>query len=129
MDEDEKEMLFEAHARLANNRDKKPPPGFYDVADEDRPIELNKFPTTIEELEGERRRRVDKEARLRKQDAARNKIAQMQDAPSAILQANKLNDPETVKKRSKLNLPARLIPDHELEAIAKIGIASDLMEE
>ncbi|KAI3458731.1 hypothetical protein Pfo_015394 [Paulownia fortunei] len=178
MDEDEKEMLSEARARLANTRgkkakrkarekqleearrlaslqkrrelkaagidirqrkrkrkgidynaeipfEKKPPPGFYDVTDEDRPAELVKFPTTIEELEGERR--VDREARLRKQDVARNKIAERQDAPSAILQANKLNDPETLRKRSKLNLPAPQIPDHELEAIAKIGIASDLV--
>ncbi|KAL6505159.1 Cell cycle serine/threonine-protein kinase cdc5/MSD2 [Orobanche gracilis] len=178
MDEDEKEMLSEARARLANTRgkkakrkarekqleearrlaslqkrrelkaaginirqrkrkrrgidynaeiafEKKPPPGFYDVADEDRPTELVKFPTTIEELEGERR--VDKEARLRKHDIARNKVAERQDAPSAILQANKLNDPEAVRKRSKLNLPAPQIPDHELEAIAKIGIASDLV--
>ncbi|XP_051119941.1 cell division cycle 5-like protein [Andrographis paniculata] len=178
MDEDEKEMLSEARARLANTRGKKakrkarekqleearrlaslqkrrelkaagidvrhrkrkrrgidynteipfekrPPPGFYDVTDEDRPTELVKFPTTIEELEGERR--VDREARLRKQDVARNKIAQRQDAPAAIMQANKLNDPETVRKRSKLNLPAPQIPDHELEAIAKMGIASDLV--
>ncbi|XP_075089622.1 cell division cycle 5-like protein [Nicotiana tabacum] len=178
MDEDEKEMLSEARARLANTRgkkakrkarekqleearrlaslqkrrelkaagidarqrkrkrrgidynaeipfEKKPPPGFYDVAEEDRPVEQPKFPTTIEELEGERR--VDKEARLRKQDIARNKIAERQDAPTAILHANKLNDPEAVRKRSKLNLPAPQIPDHELEAIAKIGIASDLL--
>ncbi|GFQ07452.1 cell division cycle 5-like protein [Phtheirospermum japonicum] len=178
MDEDEKEMLSEARARLANTRgkkakrkarekqleearrlaslqkrrelkaagidirqrkrkrrgidynaeipfEKKPPPGFYDIAEEDRPAELVNFPTTIEELEGERR--VDKEARLRKQDIARNKIAERQDAPSAVLQANKLNDPEAVRKRSKLNLPAPQIPDHELEAIAKIGIASDLV--
>ncbi|KAL8518249.1 hypothetical protein ACS0TY_009568 [Phlomoides rotata] len=178
MDEDEKEMLSEARARLANTRGKKakrkarekqleearrlaslqkrrelkaagidvrhkkrkrrgidynaeipfekrPPPGFYDIADEDQPAELVRFPTTIEELEGERR--VDKEARLRKQDVAKNKIAQRQDAPSAILQANKLNDPEAVRKRSRLNLPAPQIPDHELEAIAKIGIASDLL--
>ncbi|CAA0828074.1 Cell division cycle 5-like protein [Striga hermonthica] len=178
MDEDEKEMLSEARARLANTRgkkakrkarekqleearrlaslqkrrelkaagidvrhrkrkrrgidynaeipfEKKPPPGFYDVADEERPAELVKFPTTIEELEGERR--VDREARLRKQDIARNKIAQRQDTPSAILQANRLNDPEAVRKRSKLILPAPQIPDHELEAIAKIGIASDLL--
>ncbi|KAI3470679.1 hypothetical protein Pfo_027342 [Paulownia fortunei] len=178
MDEDEKEMLSEARARLANTRgkkakrkarekqleearrlaslqkrrelkaagidirqrkrkrrgidyngeipfEKKPPPGFYDVTDEDQPAELVKFPTTIEELEGERR--VDREARLRKQDIARNKIAERQDTPSAILQANKLNDPEAVRKRFKLNLPAPQIPDHELEAIAKIGIASDLV--
>ncbi|KAJ8760573.1 hypothetical protein K2173_015240 [Erythroxylum novogranatense] len=178
MDEDEKEMLSEARARLANTRGKKakrkarekqleearrlaslqkrrelkaagidtrhrkrkrrgidynaeipfekrPPPGFFDVTDEDRPVEHVQFPTTIEELEG--KRRVDVEAQLRKQDIARNKIAQRQDAPSAILQANKLNDPETVRKRSKLMLPAPQISDRELEDIAKIGYASDIM--
>lgn len=178
MDEDEKEMLSEARARLANTRGKKakrkarekqleearrlaslqkrrelkaagidtrnrkrkrkgidynaeipfekrPPPGFFDVADEDRLVEQPNFPTTIEELEG--KRRVDVEAQLRKQDIAKNKIAQRQDAPSAILQANKLNDPETVRKRSKLMLPAPQISDHELEEIAKMGYASDLL--
>ncbi|WOH03521.1 hypothetical protein DCAR_0622920 [Daucus carota subsp. sativus] len=173
MDEDEKEMLSEARARLANTRgkkakrkarekqleearrlaslqkrrelkaagidnrhrkrkrkgidynaeipfEKKPPPGFYDVTDESRTVEQPKFPTTIEELEGEKR--SDKEARLRKQDAARNKIAQRQDAPAAILQANKLNDPEAVRKRPKMNLPTPQIPDHELEHIAKIRL-------
>ncbi|GMI84489.1 ARABIDOPSIS THALIANA CELL DIVISION CYCLE 5, cell division cycle 5 [Hibiscus trionum] len=178
MDEDEKEMLSEARARLANTRGKKakrkarekqleearrlaslqkrrelkaagidnrhrkrkrkgidynaeipfekrPPPGFYDVAEEDRPVEQPKFPTTIEELEG--KRRVDVEAQLRKQDVAKNKIAQRQDTPSAILQANKLNDPETVRKRSKLMLPSPQISDHELEEIAKMGYASDLL--
>ncbi|KAK9140509.1 hypothetical protein Scep_010190 [Stephania cephalantha] len=178
MDEDEKEMLSEARARLANTRGKKakrkarekqleearrlaslqkrrelkaagidtrqrkrkrkgidynaeipfekrPPPGFYDVVDEDRPVEQPKFPTTIEEIEG--KRRVDVEAQLRKQDVARNKIAQRQDAPSSILQVNKLNDPETVRKRSKLMLPAPQISDHELEEIAKMGYASDLV--
>ncbi|PON54533.1 MYB transcription factor [Trema orientale] len=177
MDEDEKEMLSEARARLANTRgkkakrkarekqleearrlaslqkrrelkaagidtrqrkrkrkgidynaeipfEKKPPPGFYDVADEDRAVDQPKFPTTIEELEG--KRRIDVEAQLRKQDIAKNKIAQRQDAPSAILQANKLNDPETVRKRSKLMLPAPQISDRELEDIAKLGYASDL---
>ncbi|XP_020253933.1 cell division cycle 5-like protein, partial [Asparagus officinalis] len=178
MDEDEKEMLSEARARLANTRGKKakrkarekqleearrlaslqkrrelkaagiptrqrrrkrkgidynaeipfekrPPPGFYDVSGEERPVENPKFPTTIEELEG--KRRVDIEAQLRKQDIAKNKIAQRQDAPSAILQANKLNDPEAVRKRSKLMLPAPQISDQELEEIAKMGYASDLI--
>ncbi|CAL5322145.1 unnamed protein product [Camellia sinensis] len=178
MDEDEKEMLSEAQARLANTRgkkakrkarekqleearrlaslqkrrelkaagiqtrqkkrkrrgidynaeipfEKKPPPGFFDVADEDQPVEQLKFPTTIEELEGEKR--TDREARLRKQDIARNKIAQRQNAPSAILQANKLNDPEAVRKRSKLMLPAPQISDNELEEIAKMGYTSDLL--
>ncbi|TKY52089.1 Cell division cycle 5 protein [Spatholobus suberectus] len=177
MDEDEKEMLSEARARLANTKGKKakrkarekqleearrlaslqkkrelkaagidirqrrrkrkgidynaeipfekrPPPGYFDVTDEDRPVEQPKFPTTIEELEG--KRRVDIEAQLRKQDIAKNKIAQRQDAPSAILHANKLNDPETVRKRSKLMLPPPQISDQELDEIAKLGYASDL---
>ncbi|XP_074578523.1 LOW QUALITY PROTEIN: cell division cycle 5-like protein [Curcuma longa] len=178
MDEDEKEMLSEARARLANTRGKKakrkarekqleearrlaslqkrrelkaagiynrhrkrkrkgidynleipfekrPPSGFFDVSGEDRPAEQPKFPTTIEELEG--RRRADIEAQLRKQDIAKNKIAQRQDTPAAILQANKLNDPEAVRKRSKLMLPAPQILDQELEEIAKMGYASDLL--
>ncbi|KAJ1409351.1 SANT/Myb domain [Sesbania bispinosa] len=177
MDEDEKEMLSEARARLANTKGKKakrkarekqleearrlaslqkkrelkaagidirhrkrkrkgidynaeipfekrPPPGFFDVADEDRPVEQPKFPTTIEELEG--KRRVDVEAHLRKQDVAKNKIAQRQDAPSAILHANQLNDPEAVRKRSKLMLPPPQISEQELDEIARLGYASDL---
>ncbi|KAL9234931.1 hypothetical protein vseg_009743 [Gypsophila vaccaria] len=178
MDEDEKEMLSEARARLANTRGKKakrkarekqleearrlaslqkrrelkaagidprqrkrkrrgidynaeipfekrPPPGFYDTVDEDKPVEQPNFPTTIEELEGERR--ADKEARLRKQDIAKNKIAQRQDAPAAIMQANKLNDPESVRKRSKLMLPPPQISDQELEEIARMGYATDIL--
>ncbi|XP_078427926.1 cell division cycle 5 [Wolffia australiana] len=178
MDEDEKEMLSEARARLANTRGKKakrkarekqleearrlaslqkrrelkaagihtrlkkrkrkgidynaeipfekrPPPGFYDASGEERPLELPRFPTTIEELEG--KRRIDVETQLRKQDIARNKIAQRQDAPSALMQINKLNDPESVRKRSKLMLPAPQISDQELEEIVKMGYAGDLL--
>ncbi|CAA6655237.1 unnamed protein product [Spirodela intermedia] len=178
MDEDEKEMLSEARARLANTRGKKakrkarekqleearrlaslqkrrelkaagidnrhrkrkrkgidynaeipfekrPPSGFYDASGEERPPEQPKFPTTIEELEG--KRRIDVEAQLRKQDIAKNKIVQRQDAPSAILQINKLNDPEAVRKRAKLMLPAPQISDQELEEIAKMGYAGDLV--
>ncbi|KAL5537949.1 hypothetical protein UlMin_043005 [Ulmus minor] len=105
--------------------EKKPPPGFFDVTDEESVVEHPKFPTTIEELQG--KTRVDMEAQLRKQDVAKNKIAQRQDAPSAILQPNRLNDPETVRKRSKLMLPAPQISDHELEEIAKRDYASNLL--
>ena len=105
--------------------EKKPPPGFFDVTNEERPVEQPKFPTTIEELEG--KRRSDLESQFRKQDTAKNKIAQRQDAPSSILQANRMNDPEAVRKRSKLMLPAPQISDHELEEIAKMGYASDLL--
>ncbi len=137
MDEDEKEMLSEARARLANTRGKKakrkarakqlqearrlaslqkrrelkaagidgrqrrrkqkgidynaeipferkPPSGFFEVTQEDRPVEQIQFPTTIEELEG--KRRADIEAQLRKQDVAGNKIAQRKNAPAAVMQ-------------------------------------------
>ncbi|XP_024541808.1 cell division cycle 5-like protein, partial [Selaginella moellendorffii] len=176
MDEDEKEMLSEARARLANTRGKKakrkarekqleearrlaalqkrrelkaacigsrlrkrkfkgidyneeipfekrPPPGFYDVANEERSVAQPRFPTNVEELEG--RRRSDIEAELRKQDTARNKIAQRQDAPSAIMQISKLNDPEAVRKRTKLMLPAPQISDRELEEIVKMSSSAD----
>ncbi|CAJ1976493.1 unnamed protein product [Sphenostylis stenocarpa] len=95
MDEDEKEMLSEARPRQRKRKrkgidynaeipfEKRPPPGFLDLTDEDRPVEQPQFPTTIEELGG--KRRVDIEAQLRKQDIAKNKIAQRQDAPSANL--------------------------------------------
>ncbi|KAG0620103.1 hypothetical protein M758_4G189400 [Ceratodon purpureus] len=179
MDEDEKEMLSEARARLANTRgkkakrkarekqleearrlaslqkrrelkaagidgrqrrrkqkgidynaeipfEKKPPPGFFEVAQEERTVEQFQFPTTIEELEG--KRRADIEAQLRKQDVASNKIAQRKNAPAAVMQVNRLNDPEAVRKRSKLMLPAPQISDIELEEIAKMGYAKDFIE-
>ncbi|KAL4370061.1 hypothetical protein AHAS_Ahas06G0028100 [Arachis hypogaea] len=138
MDEDEKEMLSEARARLDNTKGKKAKRKAREKQLEEarRLASLQKkrelkaagidpqFPTTIEELEG--KRRIDVEARLRKQGIAKNKIAQKQDAPSAILHANKLNDPEAVRKRSLLILPPPQISDHELDEIAKLGYASDL---
>lgn len=85
--------------------EKRPPPGFYDVTDEcSLIVEQSKFPTTMEAVEGGERR-ADKEVRLRKRDIARNKIEQRQDAPLAILEENKVNDTETVRKRPKMNLP------------------------
>ncbi|CAH1420086.1 unnamed protein product [Lactuca virosa] len=175
MDEDEKQMLSEARARLSNTKGKKakrkarekqlaevrrvaslqkrrelkvagidnrnwngkrngidynaeipferrPPPGFYDVVGESLLIgeQPYKFPTTIEEIEGERR--VDTEACLRKQGIERNKIAQRKDAPSTILYANKLNDLESVRKRPKINLATPRISDYELHYIATFGL-------
>ncbi|CAI9286432.1 unnamed protein product [Lactuca saligna] len=61
----------------------RPPIGFYDIADESSIVEQPKFLTTIEEMEGERR--ADREARLRKQDIAKNKIAWRSSTPHALL--------------------------------------------
>lgn len=179
MDEDEKEMLSEARARLANTRgkkakrkarekqleearrlaslqkrrelkaagldanhrkrkqrgidynaeipfEKKPPPGFYATAQEGGQSNVPMFPVTVEELEG--KRRADVEAQLKRQDVARNKIQQRHDAPAAVLQVNKLNDPAAVRKRSKMMLPAPQVTDRELEEIAKLSYSSELLE-
>ncbi|EFJ17860.1 hypothetical protein SELMODRAFT_420607 [Selaginella moellendorffii] len=111
MDEDEKEMLSEARQTPGRKFkgidyneeipfEKRPPPSFYDVSNEER-------------------KRSDIETQLRKQDAARNKIAQS--APSSIMQISKLNDPEAVRKRTKLMLPAPQISDRELEKVVKMS--------
>ncbi|KFK31193.1 hypothetical protein AALP_AA6G080400 [Arabis alpina] len=112
MDEDEKDMLSEARARLANTRvgrdrkkkgieynaeipfEKRAPSGSCDTADEDLPAAQ-----VIEEHDG--KRMADVEAQLNEQDA-----------PAATLQANRLND-----------------PDNELEEMAKMVYASDLLAE
>ncbi|KAM1691946.1 hypothetical protein FF1_033588 [Malus domestica] len=68
-----------------------PPEGFYDATDDVYgPVEQPKFPTSIEELEGKT------------------------SAPSAILQANKLNSVVSVRNGSKLTLSAPQISDDEL---------------
>ncbi|CAI9302725.1 unnamed protein product [Lactuca saligna] len=102
--------------------ERRPPPGFYDVAGESLLIgeQRNKFPTTIEELEGERR--IDKEARLRKHEIERIKLSQRKDAPSAIFHAKTLNDLESVRKRPKMNLPTPQISDYELQHMEKFGL-------
>eukprot|EP00271_Cylindrocystis_brebissonii_P010047 TRINITY_DN25_c6_g1_i1.p1 TRINITY_DN25_c6_g1~~TRINITY_DN25_c6_g1_i1.p1 ORF type:complete len:1078 (+),score=322.31 TRINITY_DN25_c6_g1_i1:749-3982(+) len=177
MDEDEKEMLSEARARLANTRgkkakrkarekqleearrlaslqkrrelkaagldmshrkrkqrgidynaeipfEKKPPAGFFETSTEAQMGAQPQFPVTVEDLEGTRR--VDIEEKARKADAARNKIVQRHDTPASVLQVNKLNDPEAVRKRSKLMLPPAQVTDRELEEIAKMGYANDM---
>lgn len=82
--------------------EKKVPLGYYDVSGETLVVEeeSQKFPISVEEIEGEKR--VDKEARLRKRDVAMNKIAQRKDKS---LLAYKVNDSKGVIKRRKLNLP------------------------
>lgn len=105
----------------------KPPLGFYHVTNETQIVEPLKFPTIIEQLEGEKRSY--KEARLRRQDVAMNKIAQRQDAPSITPQPKNLNDQQAIGHKAKLNLPAPQISDHELEHIAKLSRLPSLSEE
>ena len=180
MDEDEREMLSEARARLANTKGKKakrkarekqleearrlaslqkkrelkaagietvkrakrvrgidynaeiaferkPAPGFYDVTEErlaqpDPFDERNFKPTTVEEMEGPRKK--DLEEKLRAQDVKRQRINERRDAPSAVATTNALNDPSAVRRRSKLMLPEPQVSDRELEEMAKMSGAA-----
>jgi len=173
MDEDEKEMLSEARARLANTKgkkakrkarekqleearrlaslqkrrelkaagidvpdrkkrikgidynkeiafQKKAPAGFFEIPDEElRPPEDPSFVgVNLDQLEG--KRRTDEESKRQNSDAKRAKIREQKNMPAAIMQINKLNDPEQVRKRAKLSLPTPQITDEELEQIAKM---------
>lgn len=182
MDEDEKEMLSEARARLANTKgkkakrkarekqleearrlaalqkrrelkaagidvpdrkrkikgidynkeipfQKKAPAGFFELPDEEmRPPEDPSFVNVnLDRLEG--KRRTDEEANKQKMDAKRAKTREQKNLPAAIMQINKLNDPEQVRKRFKLSLPTPQITDEELEQIAKMEESGMIHEE
>jgi len=181
MDEDEKEMLSEARARLANTKgkkakrkarekqleearrlaalqkrrelkaagiglpnrkrkthmldlnleipfEKKPPPGFFATDGEIVPVaDVNFVNVTLDRLEG--KRRDDEETKNRKLDAKKQKIRADFDLPAQLVQINKMNDPEQLRKRTKLALPAPQISDRELEEIVKLGSSGQLISE
>ena len=84
--------------------------------------EKNFKPTTVEEMEGPRKK--DLEEKLRAQDVKRQRINERRDAPSAVATTNALNDPSAVRRRSKLMLPEPQVSDRELEEMAKMGGAA-----
>lgn len=173
MDEDEKEMLSEARARLANTRGKKakrkarekqleearrlaalqkrrelkaagismakkfrnrknidyaeevpfeaaPPMGFHATGPEETPkVTLGLANVTLQAVED--RNRQDEEMRRRKDDERKLKRLKQEDLPGAIEMINKLNDPQQLRKRTALVLPAPQLTDEELEQIVKLG--------
>ncbi len=175
MDEDEKEMLSEARARLANTKgkkakrkarekqleearrlaalqkrrelkaagidvgrpkrrikgidynkeipfQKKPPAGFYDV-DFSHEKELANQPfraIKLEDVDQKRKREAEEEER-QKEDVKKQKKKEKTNLPDVIMQINKLNDPDQIRARTRLVLPAPQLSDKELEEIAKMG--------
>jgi len=173
MDEDEKEMLSEARARLANTKgkkakrkarekqleearrlaslqkrrelkaagldvkqkkrklkhidynaeiafEKKPPPGFFDTSGEQSKNDDSEFlGKTLQELEG--KRRDVEESKMRREDAQKNKLLAEKNVPQAVARASRLNDPEQIRRRSKLMLPSPQVSDQELQQIARLG--------
>lgn len=176
MDEDEKEMLAEARARLANTQgkkakrkarekqmeearrlaslqkrrelraagigggryrkkrkrgvdyaeeipfEKKPPPGFYDTTAENADLKNPNF-RKMQDRDVIGETRDQREARERKLD--REKQKKKESDPIAIMQMNKVNNPDVLSKRSKLVLPSPQISNIELEEVVKLGIASE----
>jgi len=172
MDEDEKEMLSEARARLANTRGKKakrkarekqleearrlaalqkrrelkaagisvtkkyrsrksidyateipfeavPPLGFHETGSEEPKVTLGLANVTLQAVEN--RNRDKEEQRMRKDDERKLKRLKQDNLPETIEMINKLNDPQQLRKRTSLNLPAPQLADEELEQIVKMG--------
>ena len=100
--------------------EKKPPPGFFDTSGEQGKNDDSEFlGKTLQELEG--KRRDEEESKKRKEDVQRNKIMAEKNVPQAVAQASRLNDPEQIRKRSKLMLPSPQVSDQELQQIARLG--------
>jgi len=174
MDEDEKEMLSEARARLANTRGKKakrkarekqleearrlaalqkrrelkaagisttkryksrkyidygeevpfeaqPPVGFHEVGPEETPrVSMGLANVRLQAIEN--KSRMDEEKRRRKDDERKLKRLKDENLPEAIEMINKLNDPQQLRKRTALSLPAPQLNDEELETIVKMEL-------
>lgn len=181
MDEDEKEMLQEARARLANTKGKKAkrkarekqleearriaalqkrrelkaagihvsnkpkknqkgidygreipfyqdaPLGFFEPEPDKAPKPFQFRPITREKLEG--KRKIDEELKLRQRDAKRQKLAEEKNLPSHIMQINKLNDPQQIRKSAPLQLPNPQLSDRELEELARLQKTSQSAED
>lgn len=104
--------------------EKKPAPGFYDTSEENvAPIEPNFKRLRQDNLDG--KLRDQKEAEERRKDIEKMKKKKDSDLPEAVMQINKLNNPDHIRKRSKLVLPKPQVSDAELEEVVKMGFASE----
>jgi pre-mRNA-splicing factor CDC5/CEF1 len=175
MDDDEKEMLSEARARLANTKGKKakrkarekqleearrlaslqkkrelraagievkaraknkgeinyatevpfekrPAPGFYDVADENaRTRELREEfkPMTNDELEGGKRRQEEQADAKRAAAKRKLNVEKNANAPMMLKQQLEREEQMNLNRRGKMMLPAPQVSDMELEILAK----------
>lgn len=181
MDEDEKEMLSEARARLANTRGKKAkrkarekmledakkmallqkkrelkaagielkvrvphwrginyneeipfqrhvPAGFYDTSSEKDTFIKPKF-TGVQQHRLEGKRKSEMEAEARKKDRAKHQRLKEKDPAAYQLHINRMNDPQTARKRGALSLPAPQVTDSQLSEIIKLGYRADGTEQ
>jgi len=73
---------------------------------------------SISDIEGPSRDEV--EERERKKDSKRQKLHKKSDLPGHIDAVNKMNDPEMLRRRTKMQLPSPQVSDRELEEVAKL---------
>lgn len=101
--------------------EKKPAPGFYETGAEVRTaaeMQQEFRPTTVEEMEGKRRKDI--EAALMKRDIKRQKLNEARNAPGLVARINEANA-AALQRRTKMMLPAPQVSEAELEAIARMG--------
>mmetsp|Transcript_162 Transcript_162/g.340 ORF Transcript_162/g.340 Transcript_162/m.340 type:complete len:813 (-) Transcript_162:251-2689(-) len=107
--------------------ERRPAPGFFDVSkDRTRTIEMKLDPSLynqvdLRELEGVRR--DEEEERERKKDAKRLALHRKSDLPASVMQINKLNDAEMIRRRIALSMPAPQVSDSELHQISKMNLS------
>jgi hypothetical protein len=78
-------------------------------------------------LSGQRRDEEERKARQRDLKKQREKLEK--NLPAVIMQMNKAQENERVRKRMKLTLPQPQITDRELELLAKMGYVPETDED
>jgi pre-mRNA-splicing factor CDC5/CEF1 len=101
---------------------KKPPPGFYEV-DFSHEKELSKQsfkPLNLTDIDQKRKRETEDEEAQKDHDKKKKK-KEKTNLPDVIMQINKLNDPDQVRTKTKLVLPAPILNDADLEDLGGTG--------
>jgi len=98
----------------------KAPVGFYDTTEEQENPDEKVRGGLLHKLEG--KRRYDDDEKTQKEDQKKKMRGKMKkDLPAVIAQINKLTDPEQIRKKTKLLMPAPQISDVELEEFSKMN--------
>lgn len=94
------------------------PAGYYDISNEIRDTSVNKHFTSEQVHIVEHNERVAAEEKRRKADIRRFNQLTQEDLPAAMMQLNRLeNRTGVTTKRGKLNLPAPVVSEQEINAI------------
>ena len=94
------------------------PAGYYDISGEVRDTSINKHFTTEQMMVIEHNERKAAKERRRKEDIRRFNRMTESNLPEAMMQLNRLDKQAGVtRKRAKLNLPAPVVSESEINAI------------